>query len=222
MFELANAVLCVDGPVRTLVGLSLASEYRRGHGALYDAVNHGRIDVVRLRKALARLPLTGSRTAGSSSVDVGPWLRPNESVDTDAALEWALSDGRPGLGKRAAATRPAAAQEPEEPAGSAESELPAAGPASPGGGAGIRGRRNGSGPRSSSWLRLGFRLRGPLDVPVCAAADHLVGAAIRSLSTQPSYRLIRNQMSRTIRLVQARETQIMMYSPLSFSSSVRT
>ena len=45
LFELADAVLCADGPVRTLAGLSLAPEHRRGHGALYDAVNHGRISI---------------------------------------------------------------------------------------------------------------------------------------------------------------------------------
>jgi hypothetical protein len=39
--ELADAVLCADGPVQTLAGLSLAPEHRRGHGALYDAVNQG-------------------------------------------------------------------------------------------------------------------------------------------------------------------------------------
>jgi transposase-like protein len=42
--------------VRTLAGLSLALEHRRGHGALYDAVNHGRIDIRRLRRSLAGLP----------------------------------------------------------------------------------------------------------------------------------------------------------------------
>ena len=42
IFELADAVLCVDGPVRNLAALSLAPEHRRGHGALYDAVSHGR------------------------------------------------------------------------------------------------------------------------------------------------------------------------------------
>ena len=47
--ELADAVLCAGGPVRSLAGLSLAAEHQRGHGALYDAVNHGRIDVTRLR-----------------------------------------------------------------------------------------------------------------------------------------------------------------------------
>lgn len=31
--ELADAVLCADGPVRTLASLSLAPGHRRGHGA---------------------------------------------------------------------------------------------------------------------------------------------------------------------------------------------
>src|SRR5512135_3846814 len=57
IFELADAVLCADGPVKTLAGLSLAAEHRRGHGALYDAVSHGRLEVGRLRRSLAGLPL---------------------------------------------------------------------------------------------------------------------------------------------------------------------
>ena len=63
LFELADAVLCADGPVRTLAGLSLAPEHRRGHGALYDAVNHGRIDIGgcagRWRGCRCRGPRTG-------------------------------------------------------------------------------------------------------------------------------------------------------------------
>src|SRR5689334_22726111 len=55
--ELTDAVLCADGPVRDLAGLSLTPEHRRGHGALYDAVNHGRIEVGRLRRVLAGLSL---------------------------------------------------------------------------------------------------------------------------------------------------------------------
>ncbi len=38
LFELAEAMLCADGPVRpvrTLAGLSLAPEHRRGHGARF-------------------------------------------------------------------------------------------------------------------------------------------------------------------------------------------
>jgi hypothetical protein len=84
LFELADAVLCADGPVRTLVGLSLAPEHRRGHGALYDAVNHGRIDIGRLRRALAGLPLP--RAADGRlvlAVDVTSWLRPGAATSPE-------------------------------------------------------------------------------------------------------------------------------------------
>jgi hypothetical protein len=36
LFELTEAVLCADGPVTSLVELSLVAEHRRGHGAMYD------------------------------------------------------------------------------------------------------------------------------------------------------------------------------------------
>src|ERR1700728_2309906 len=84
LFELADAVLCADGPVKTLVGLSLAPEHQRGHGALYDAVNCGRIDIARLRRSLAGLPLPawpdGRIRLG---VDVSPWLRPDAATSPD-------------------------------------------------------------------------------------------------------------------------------------------
>ena len=38
--------------------LSLVLEHKRGHGALYDAVNQGRIGTTRLRRVLAGLPLS--------------------------------------------------------------------------------------------------------------------------------------------------------------------
>lgn len=68
LFELTDAVLCTDGPVRTLVGLSLPPEHRRGHGASYDALNKGWIEVERLRGVLTGLPLP--RCAGGWS---WPW-----------------------------------------------------------------------------------------------------------------------------------------------------
>src|SRR4051795_4172903 len=78
LFELTDALLCADGPVSSLVGLCLTPEHRRGHGALYDAVNVGRVDVERLRRALAGLPL--SRMFGGRivlAVDATPWPRPD-------------------------------------------------------------------------------------------------------------------------------------------------
>ena len=84
LFELADAVLCADGPVRTLAGLSLVPEHRRGHGALYDAVDHGRINIGRLRRAVAGLPLP--RAADGRLVlaaDVSNWLRPGAATSPE-------------------------------------------------------------------------------------------------------------------------------------------
>jgi hypothetical protein len=81
LFEVADAVLCAGGPVKTLAGLSLAPEHRRGHGALYDAVNCGEIAIGRLRRSLAGLPLP--RAAGGRlvlAVDVSSWLRPGAAT----------------------------------------------------------------------------------------------------------------------------------------------
>jgi DDE superfamily endonuclease len=50
---LADAVLCSDRPVRSLVQLSLEPEFRRGHGALYAALVAGRVDDERLFSLLA-------------------------------------------------------------------------------------------------------------------------------------------------------------------------
>src|SRR5438309_4203386 len=78
LFELTDALLCADGPVSSLVGLCLAPEHRRGHGALYDAVNVGRVDVERLGRVLACLPLPrmfGGRIV--LAVDATAWLRPD-------------------------------------------------------------------------------------------------------------------------------------------------
>ncbi|MFQ6199075.1 transposase [Streptomyces sp. NPDC000405] len=52
LFKLCDALLCTDGPVRTLVDLAHAPEHRRGDGALYGWLDQGRIDIARLRRAL--------------------------------------------------------------------------------------------------------------------------------------------------------------------------
>src|SRR5918911_1512571 len=76
LFELTDALLCAEGPVHSLVGLCLAPEHRRGHGALYDAVNVGRVDVERLRRVLARLPLPRMFGRIVVAIDATPGLRP--------------------------------------------------------------------------------------------------------------------------------------------------
>jgi len=84
LFELTDAVLCAEGPVTSLVELTLVAEHRRGYGAMYDALNAGRVEPARLRRALASLPLP--RAADGRivlAVDVSPWLRPDAPTSPD-------------------------------------------------------------------------------------------------------------------------------------------
>jgi len=81
LFELCDAVLCAAGPVRDLARLSLVPEFRRGHGALYDALGCGRVDFGRLRLAVAGLPLPAWPDGGIRlAVDVSAWLRPEAAA----------------------------------------------------------------------------------------------------------------------------------------------
>ncbi len=83
LFELTDAVLCAEGPVTSLVELTLLAEHRRGHGAMYDALAAGRVEPERLRRALIcrPLPTVGGRIV--LAVDVSPWLRPDAPTSSD-------------------------------------------------------------------------------------------------------------------------------------------
>jgi hypothetical protein len=84
LFELTEAVLCADGPVTSLVELTLVAEHRRGHGAMYDALNQGRVEPERLRRTLASLTLpTTADGRIVLAVDVSPWLRSNALTSAD-------------------------------------------------------------------------------------------------------------------------------------------
>lgn len=84
LFELTDALLCADGPVVAPVDLTLVAEHRRGHSAMYDALNCGNVDVPRLRQVLAGLPQPQA-AAGRLvlAVDVSHWLRPNAPTSAD-------------------------------------------------------------------------------------------------------------------------------------------
>jgi hypothetical protein len=76
LFELADAVLCGDGPVKFPVDVTLLPEHRRGYGALYGGLHRGRIDVEQLRRVLAGLSLLRFPDGRLvPTVDVAPWLR---------------------------------------------------------------------------------------------------------------------------------------------------
>lgn len=87
LFELTDAVLCADGPVRSLVELSLVGEHRRGHGGLYDALAAGRVEMARLRRAVASVSLP--RAADGRLVlaaDITCWLRPDAHTSPQRIL----------------------------------------------------------------------------------------------------------------------------------------
>ncbi|MFF5206252.1 hypothetical protein [Streptosporangium sp. NPDC000396] len=67
MFELAEAVLCSDGPGPSLVGLSLAGEHRRGHGSVYVDGEHGRWG------ALAVIAVAAAATGAAGTLQPVGW-----------------------------------------------------------------------------------------------------------------------------------------------------
>ena len=87
LFELAEAAICADGPVTSLVELSLAPVFRRGHGALYDALADGAVDEERLRDLLAaQLPAGAPLMFG---IDATTFPRPNAECSPDRGLHYA-------------------------------------------------------------------------------------------------------------------------------------
>ena len=75
-FELCDAILCADHAVTSLAELSLAPEFRRGHGALYDALAAGRID----EEKLAAL-LTGTLPRLADGDEGEAWVAEHDRID---------------------------------------------------------------------------------------------------------------------------------------------
>ena len=73
--DLCDAVLCAGGPVRSVAELSLTPEFRRGHGALYDALAAGGVDEDKLRDALVAVLPEGLPLL--FAVDLSTWPRPD-------------------------------------------------------------------------------------------------------------------------------------------------
>jgi DDE superfamily endonuclease len=78
LFELADAMLCAQGPVRSPVELSLEPEFRRRHGSVYEALAKGRISSSGLRRLL--VGLSAPARAGEPlmfGIDTTPHARPD-------------------------------------------------------------------------------------------------------------------------------------------------
>ena len=84
LFELADAVLCKQDRVHMLAELSLEPECRRGHGAVYDAVNCGEVQFARLRWTLTAVPLPAWDNGRIRlAADVSNWLRPDAEASPE-------------------------------------------------------------------------------------------------------------------------------------------
>src|SRR5262249_20892153 len=84
-FEVIDAILCADHAVTPLGRLALVPQFRRGHGALYDALAAGRIDEEALAVLLTgTLPRLGDRGAGRA------WAAEHDMIDY-GLLEQALA-----------------------------------------------------------------------------------------------------------------------------------
>lgn len=91
LFELTDAMLCTPGRVTDLARLSLEPVHRRGHGALYDGLNAGRIDTDELGRLVAqspipRMPGPDGRGRLVLAVDASSWLRPDAATSPDRSF----------------------------------------------------------------------------------------------------------------------------------------
>jgi tetratricopeptide (TPR) repeat protein len=77
LFDLVDAVLTAQGPVESLVELSQEKAFRRGHGALYDALADGDVDVARLAGLIASSWEPADEGPVKVAVDVSAWPRPD-------------------------------------------------------------------------------------------------------------------------------------------------
>lgn len=69
----------------------LEPEHHRGHGALHDAINHGRIDPDTLKARIAAVPVAklpgpDGRERIVLAVDVSNWLRPDTACSPERAF----------------------------------------------------------------------------------------------------------------------------------------
>jgi hypothetical protein len=84
-FDLIDAILCADHAVTSLVRLSLVPEFRRGHGALYDALSAGKIDDERFFALLA-----GTLPQAVDGPEAREWIAEHDVTDR-GLLEKALA-----------------------------------------------------------------------------------------------------------------------------------
>ena len=84
LFEVCDALACSQQRVGMLAELCLEPECRRGHGAVYDALNSGEVHFARLRRALSAVALPQWADGRIRlAADVSNWLRPDAEASPE-------------------------------------------------------------------------------------------------------------------------------------------
>jgi len=94
LFELTDAMLCAQGPVRSPVELSLEPEFRRGHGSVYDALADGKISGDRLQRLLVgTLAPAAAKDPLMFAIDTTPHARPDAAYADERVMVQVRSKG---------------------------------------------------------------------------------------------------------------------------------
>lgn len=94
LFEMVEALVVADGPVRSVAELMLVAGARRGWGSFYQALQDGVIDLAAVRDLMARqvrLPVAGPMMF---AVDTSPWFRLHARMVAGLGMQHASSRGR--------------------------------------------------------------------------------------------------------------------------------
>jgi DDE superfamily endonuclease/Transposase DDE domain len=97
LFELTDALAGADRPVRSVAELMYEPVSRRGWGSLYQALEHGRVDLGAARDLLAR-QVQQPRAGGPVmfAVDVSKYPRPDTRYTADVGMQYAAERDRHG------------------------------------------------------------------------------------------------------------------------------
>lgn len=96
--ELTDALMRAQGKATDLTHLSLKPEHQRGHGALYDGINHGQLKTLITTLPIGKFPAGNGRSRIVLAVDVSNWPRPHAACTPDRAFcHTCARDGSTGM-----------------------------------------------------------------------------------------------------------------------------
>lgn len=96
LFELVDALAGASRPIRSVAELMFEPVLRRGWGSLYQALEHGEIDVAAARDLLARYVRVPADAPMMFAVDVSKIPRPQTRYVPDVGMQYAAERDRHG------------------------------------------------------------------------------------------------------------------------------